>query len=69
MGLAGIFKTVYGKALRDAVAKEEARSEGVLGPTDQNASGSFTPVERDATPTQPRDVVRPEVKSILEHSD
>jgi hypothetical protein len=47
MGLVEIFKKIYGRALREATAKDEARSEGLLGPTDQNAAGSFTPIERD----------------------
>ena len=68
MGLADIVKRIYDKVLanREAVALQEARSEGVLGPTD-------TPIERDTTSTPHDDAtvktVRPEVKDILEHSD
>lgn len=50
MSLASIFKDAFDKvasrARKDAL--EHARTDGVLGPTDQNAQGSFNPIKRTA---------------------
>jgi hypothetical protein len=50
MSLASIFKDAFDKvaARRRKDALEHARSDGVLGPTNQNAQGAFDPIKREA---------------------
>jgi hypothetical protein len=50
MSLASIFKDAFDKvaARRRKDALEHARSDGLLGPTNQNAQGSFDPIKREA---------------------
>ena len=49
MSLASIVKDVLDKvaARRRKDALEHARNDGVLGPTNQNAQGSFDPIKRE----------------------
>ena len=49
MSLGSIFKDVFEKvaAGRRKDALEHARNDGVLGPTNQNAQGSFDPIKRE----------------------
>ena len=58
MGLFSAFRDAIQAAMNRGRAKEEARSEGLLGPTDERASGAFTPIEHtsptpESTPAGP----------------
>lgn len=54
MGLfSGMISALQG-AFNSKRLKEELRSEALLGPTDQNAAGSFEPIEHEAQPSEAR---------------